>query len=174
MADIFAVCGIVERMADGFEQTVMECLAENAAVAEAAVREQMYSGLDGDGQFLTPTYDNDPYFEEEGPWFHNGAGYKAWKRRITPPERGVMLLLPPRPDSVPNLFINGKFHSEVFAAVDGDTLAIKVKASGHGPDIAAKYGDSLLRLGTTAVGYINDRYLIPRVWRFFAACGYKP
>lgn len=174
MADIFAVCDIITKMVDGFETSINQCLGDNTDIAEDAVREQMYSGKDGDDQYLNPTYDSDPYFEEKGPWYHRSAGYKQWKRDITPPTAGVMLMLPPRPDNVPNLFINGKFHSEVFATMQGDSLSIKVRESGDGPDIVNKYGDQILQLGPTAIGYFNNHYIIPHIWQFFADCGYTP
>ena len=163
---------MVTRMVDGFEPEIIQCLGDNEVIAEDAVREQMYSGIDGNDEHLYPTYDDDPFFEEKGPWYHRNNGYKQWKRDITPPTAGVMLLLQPRPDNVPNLFINGKFHDEVFAVMEGDALSVKVKEDGDGPDIVRKYGDQLLQLGPTAIAYFNDRYIIPRVWRFFADCGY--
>lgn len=174
MADLFDVCDMVVRMVDGFEPEVIRCLGDNVIIAEDAVREQMYSGIDGEDKYLSPTYDDDPYFEEKGPWYHRNNGYKQWKREITPPTAGVMLMLQPRPDNVPNLFINGKFHSEVFATMQGDTLSIQCAPDGDGPDIVRKYGEQLLQLGPTAIGYFNNTYIIPYIWQFFADCGYIP
>ncbi len=174
MADIFDVNDMITRMIDGFEPEVIRCLGDNTDIAEDAVREQMYSGIDGDGKYLNPTYDNDPYFEEKGPWYHRNMAYIQWKQDITPPAAGVMLLLPPRPRNVPNLFITGKFYDEVFAVMQGETLSIDCSSSGDGPDIVRKYGDQLLRLTPSAIGYFNDHYILPHVWRFFADCGYIP
>lgn len=165
---------MVVRMVDGFEPEIIQCLGDNAVIAEDAVREQMYSGLDGEDKFLSPTYDNDPYFEEKGPWYHKSGAYKQWKLDITPPTTGVMLMLQPRPDNVPNLFINGKFHSEVFATMQGDTLSIQERGDGDGPSIVSKYGEQILQLGPTAIGYFNNTYIIPCIWKFFADCGYNP
>lgn len=161
-------------MVEGFETAIIQCLSDNAVIAEDAVREQMYSGIDGEDQLLNPTYDSDRYFEEKGPWYHRSGAYKQWKRDITPPAPGVMLMLQPRPDNVPNLFINGKFHSEVFVTMQGDTLSISCDPNGDGPDIVRKYGDQLLQLGPTAIVYFNTQYIIPHIWRFFADCGYIP
>lgn len=163
---------MIERMVDGFEPQVIQCLSDNLPVAEDAVREQMYSGLDGNDKQLSPTYDSDPYFEEPGTWYHRSAAYKQWKREITPPTTGAMLNLPPRADNVPNLFINGKFYSEVFATISGDTLVIGAASDGAAPDILAKYGEQLLQLSPTAIGHFNNRYILPHIWRFFEQCGY--
>ena len=164
---------MVTRMVDGFESAVIQCLGDNAVIAEDAVREQMYSGVDGNGEFLSPTYDDDPYFDEKGPWYHRNEGYKQWKYDITPPMHGVMLLLPPRPISVPNLFIDGTFHDSITAEVAGDILLVETSGSGEGADIVAKYGDNILKLSPTAIEYINNEYVGPCVARYFEDCGFK-
>lgn len=171
--DIFQASEMVDKMVEGFEGEVVRCLSDHLEAAETAVREQMYSGLDGNDRTLNPTYDNDPYFEEPGMWYHRATAYKDWKSIITPPQGSTMLGLQPRNESAPNLYINGKFHSEVFATMDGDTLRVDVSPDGSGPDIVAKYGDNLLRLGPTAIGYFNNQFILPRVWKFFEECGYS-
>lgn len=172
MADIFEVCDIITEMSDGFVPTVLGCLSEHADKAASAVREQMYSGIDGDGKFLSPTYDDDPYFEEKGPWQGRAQEYKKWKMDITPPVPGTMLNIPARPESVPNLFIDGTFHSEVFSEMRGDSLVVDVKEDGDAPDIVAKYGSQLLQLSPSAIEYFNDRFILPSIKEFFAKCGW--
>lgn len=161
-------------MVDGFEPAVIKCLGENTDITEDAVREQLYSGMDGEDNYLNPSYDSDPYFEEKGPWYHRSAGYKKWKREITPPTAGVMLLLSPRPDNIPNLYINGQFYSDIFATMQGDSLSINVRGEGDAPDIISKYGEQILRLGPTAIEYFNNHFVIPHIREFFADCGYTP
>lgn len=172
MADIFEVCDMITRMVDGFESEVMRCLDENKVIVSDAIREQIYSGLKGDDRLISPTYEDDPYFEQKGKWYHRGEAYKQWKLDITPPTAGTMLALQPRPDYVPNLYIFGTFHDEIFATVKDDTLIVDVDESGHGPDIVAKYGSQLLHLGTTATEYLNNTYIIPHIWKYFTECGY--
>lgn len=166
------VAGIINSIAQGFEEACIKCLEENSDVAILAVTEQMYSGLDGDGRHLSPTYDDDPFFEEKGWWYHRAKDYKAWKYGITPPAPGPMLGLPPRPDNVPNLFINGKFYSEITAYRKGDVLVIDPGVE-KGPAIVAKYGDQILNLGPTAIEYFNLTYMLPAIDSFFKDCGYK-
>lgn len=168
---IAEVAEIIDKIANGFAGACAKCLADNAGVVLSVVREQLYSGLDGEERHLSPTYDDDPFFEEEGPWFHRSQEYKAWKMDITPPEAGSMLGLPPRPDNVPNLFINGKFHSEITAERRGDALEIG-PGNGDGPSIVAKYGDEILNMGPTAVEYFNANCLLPAIGGFFNDCGY--
>ena len=80
--------------------------------------------------------------------------------------------LPPRPDNVPNLFINGKFFSEITATRRGDMLYVD-PGNGDGPDIVAKYGESLLDIGDSAVVYFNREYMWPAIEKFFNDCGYR-
>lgn len=167
---------MVSRMVDGFEPEIIQCLGDNAGVAEDVVREQMYSGRDGTDAFLSPNYDDDPFFDdpENKRWYGKNDGYKKWKHELTPPKPSEKLGLPERPDHIPNLYINGLFHSEVFATMEGDALSVRVHDSGNAPDIVKKYGNQILQLGPTAIGYFNNQYIIPRIWRFFADCGYTP
>ena len=84
-----------------------------------------------------------------------------------------MLGLPPRPDNVPNLYINGKFYSEIFTERDDMELKVDVNGSGDGPAIVSKYGSEILDIGMTAVKYFNEEKLLPHLKDFFEQCGYK-
>lgn len=170
--DLASVADIIQRISDGFEDACERCLNNHSGIVLLAVTEQMYGGQSGSGNYLTPNYDNDPFFEEEGYWHHRAKDYKAWKRAITPPVTGSMLGLPPRPDDVPNLFIDGTFYSQITARRIGDGLLID-PGNGNGPDIVAKYGDDLLDMGPTAVRYFNDEYMLPAIGRHFKDCGYQ-
>lgn len=170
--DIQEVADIIHRMAEGFEESCADCLDTNKEVVVEMIQEQLYSGLDGEDRHLTPTYDNDPYFNEMGYWFHRAAAYKAWKREITPPIGSSLLGLPPRPDEVPNLFIDGTFYNEIEASKTPDGIMID-PGDGNGPDIMRKYGDNILRMGPDAKEYFILYFLIPSIERFFNSCGYR-
>lgn len=169
---IWEVADIIHRVADGFEDNCVRCLDENKGVVLQAVKEQLYSGQNGMGELMSPTYDNDPYFDEPGWWFHRAYAYKAWKKEITPPVAGTMLGLPPRPDDVPNLFIDGTFYEEINAKMQGKALVVD-PGDGNGPQIIGKYGDNILTLGPTARDYFNYYYMIPSIARFLNDCGYR-
>ena len=83
--DIQGVRDIIHKIAEGFEDNAMPCLEYHSGNIVLAIQEQIYSGQNGEGENLSPTYDSDPYFEEEGPWYHRAQEYKAWKYTITPP-----------------------------------------------------------------------------------------
>lgn len=166
------VAKIIWAIADGIEESCAECLSNNSGIVVLAVTEQLYSGQDGDAQYLSPTYDEDPYFNEPGPWYQDAEGYKEWKFNITPPVISSMLGLGPRPEDVPNLYINGKFFSEINATRKDLGLLID-PGSGDGPAIVEKYGDQILEMGPTAVSYFNEEYMLPHIEKFFITCGYK-
>lgn len=170
--DIYRVAEIIKSYAEGFEAACFRCLANHSGVVVLAVQEQLYSGVDSQGQPLSPTYDDDPYFNEPGYWHGRGADYKAWKRHITPPSSGPLLGLPPRRDEVPNLFIDGTFFSEITAEPRGDTL-VTDPGIGNGPEIVSKYGDRILALGSEAVGYFNREYMLPAIEKHLKDSGYR-
>lgn len=170
--DIQRVADIIHKIADGFEENCVQTLDDNRNVVLQAVREQLYSGQDGKGSYLSPTYDNDPYFNEPGWWFGRAYAYKAWKREITPPVKGTMLGLDARPDEVPNLFVDGTFYSEISARRNGNGLEMDA-GNGNGPSILAKYGDNILMMGPDAIEYFNLYYLIPSIEDFYRSCGYR-
>lgn len=170
--EISKVADIIHKIADGFEENGMACLAENSDRVILTVQEQMLCGQNGKGELLAPTYDDDPFFEEEGDWYHRNADYKAWKRKIKPPKKSSLLDLPARPENVANLFINGKFHSEILADRRGDVLHVD-PGNGNGPDIVSKFGDDILSMGPAAIRYFNREYLLPSIIKFFKDCGYQ-
>lgn len=163
---------IIHNIAEGFERSCRDCLDINQGVVLNAVKEQLMCGVDSQDRHLTPTYDNDPFFEEEGYWHHRNAAYKQWKRIITPPTRGAVLGLEPRPDEVPNLFIDGTFYSEITTMMQGDVL-VTGPGSGNGPAIIRKYGDGILGMGPSARSYFNEAYMLPSIEKFFKDCGYR-
>lgn len=176
------VANIIHKIADGFEEACIKCLDDNKVIVHDAISEQLYSGQDGDGQYLSPTYTEDDYFRNrKRPWVHydeetgktyvGAEGYKEWKHDITPPKAGTMLGLPPRPDDVPNLWIDGTFHRSITIKRQGDALVV---TSEEGAAIVAKYSDQrILNMGPTAIRYFNTTYMLPAIDSFFKDCGYK-
>ena len=165
------VAEIVRKIAEGFEDACVRCLDDNKDIVLESVREQLKSGLDGEGKHLSPTYDDDPFFQEKGIWYNRTDDYKKWKRSIEVKVDNI-LNLPLRPDNVPNLYINGKFYSDIGAERHGSILTLD-SGPDNGPDIISKYGDQILNIGPTAIEYFNTNYLVPAIESFFNDCGYK-
>ena len=173
------ICNALIDWCDNFEDKCMECMDSNQSVFVASIREQLYSGIDGSNNFISPTYESDPFFNEKRACFydderghfvncyHHPERYIEWKRRITPPVASQMLGLPARPDEVPNLFINGKFHSEISSSKGDGQIDIDVVEAGDGPAIIGKFGSQILEIGDVATKYFNERYLLPHLQDYF-------
>lgn len=170
--DIQQVADIIRKISDGLEETCRQCLQAESPLILDLIREQLFSGVDGDEQYLSPTYDDDPFFNLPGQWYHHSQAYKKWKSEITPPMVGVRTDLPARPENVPNLTIDNTFYSELNARLTGDGLDID-PGIGNGPDIVGKYGDRILFPGPTAVEYFNIYKMIPAIGEHFEKCGYR-
>lgn len=98
-------------------------------------REQMAEGKGVDGEDLRPYYSED--LRQRGGWFLSGesaARYAAWKQDIgNPYEAGGR-----NPDA-PNLYINGKFYSEIGVQF-GTEAAVIVPLTPFASQVMAKYG----------------------------------
>ena len=169
---ITEVADIIGRIADGFEESCKRCLWDNQGKVYICVTEQLYSGLDGDMKYLSPTYDDDPFFNEPGYWYNRSDDYKAWKRTIRNPSITHELGFEARPDNIPNLFIDGTFYSDINARQKEYGLELD-PGNGNGPAIVEKYGEQILSLTPTAIEYFNDSILLPWIENFFQSCGYR-
>lgn len=172
MASIYEVSRIIGKIAEELEGEVVSCMDSNKGVVRDCIQEQLYSGQNGEGRLLSPDYDNDPFFNEDGPWKDKAERYKRWKERITPPIRSYLLNLPPRPVEVPNLFILGTFYDSI--SIRQKTGGVEIYSDGFtdGSSIVRKYGDNILSLGDTAKEYFILNHLRPWLERFLIGCGY--
>ena len=173
MASLQEVSQIIHAIAIGLEDECVKCLDERQEEIIDSIHEQLYSGLDGTEHLLSPSYDEDSYFSEPGPWQNRAEAYKRWKEKITPPIRGEKLYLPPRPVEVPNLFIVGSFYESIHAERIRTGLHISSSGFKEGPDIERKYGEQILCMSDTAKAYFNLMFMRPCINRFFRNCGYK-
>lgn len=72
--------------------------------------QQLLDGKTNDGSDIHPTYLEDPFF----PTLADAQAYSDWKDRISPPSN--------RKKGVPNLFINGYYHSTRKVVIEGDKI----------------------------------------------------
>lgn len=168
----------VRRIKDGFEGEVVRCMGENRQEMAVSVREQLYSGIDGNNQPLSPSYSNDPWFQNKRAGFFDESAqmfvscylhperYVEWKSRITPPEASDRLKLPARNADTPNLFIVGTFHSSIDARATAKGVEIFTAGWDEGPAVERKYGSQIFGLSEPAVAHFNTNFLMPwlRAW----------
>ena len=95
---------------------------------------QLFQGLASDGNEIRPYYSEDL---KPGGYFHSvesAKRYSAWK------ETGIAYpySVQRNPDA-PNLYINGRFHSELDVEFDPDMVVV-IPTTGYAKKIVMKYG----------------------------------
>ena len=168
----------VRRIKEGFQPEVLRCMDANKHEMVISVREQLYSGIDGNGAYLSPDYSTDPFFQNPRagyydsdaemfvPCYRHPERYIAWKERITPPRASDRLELPARPTGVPNLFIVGTFHTSIAARATGNGVTIFTDGWDEGPAVEAKYGSQIFALSPQAVAHFNREFLWSWLFRW--------
>ena len=106
---------------------VREHLEPKSEEIMALQRARLMDGKRPDGDDIRPYYSEDRYF----PTTARAEAYMAWKQEITPNPR--------RNPEAPNLYINGKFHSELGVSFELDGVEINGK-TGYAIGIVRKYG----------------------------------
>lgn len=99
-------------------------ILENDNEVIGSIHGQLWDGKKGDGQNITPSYLDDPYFKTR----KQAEGYRNWKNSITKNSN--------RDPDTPNLFINGYFYDTIFV----DSGSFEVASNGFGNPIIEKYG----------------------------------
>lgn len=116
-------------------------------------KEQLFDGKAASGDDIRPYYSEDL---KPGGYFYSveSAGrYSAWKQDISPGNN--------RNPDAPNLWINGKFHSELGVRFDPETMTI-AGTTPYAAGIVAKYGLSTF-------GLTDENWA--RIWREYGGYG---
>lgn len=169
----------IRRSKDMIQSEIVKCMDDNKREMVVSVREQLYSGIDGRGAPLFPSYSHDPYFLNHNAGYFDEVGdhwvscymhperYIDWKMRITPPVASGRLGLPARSIDQPNLFIFGTFHSSIDARAVSNGVEIFTFGWDGGPQVERKYGSQIFALSSPAVAHFNTNYLMPWLRRWF-------
>lgn len=104
---------IASLQAFNIESEIQDSLQGKEVEMVAANQLQLLDGKDRNGDYLKPTYFQDPYFKNP----QSAALYSAWKDRIDP-------FPGTRPSGIPNLYITGKFHDSIRAAISQTSVSI--------------------------------------------------
>lgn len=161
-----------KKFADGFGTKVVSVIQQNGDTLTDYVREQLYSGLDGNEKPLRPTYLQDPWFNspDAGRWQGKAKAYMAWKSHITPSAPSY-IGLPGRPIETPNLIITGVFYDSIHAApVQGGAL-ITTEGVDFGRDIERKYGSDIFKISPRARYDFLITKLMPEIQNFWNESG---
>lgn len=121
------------------EQAVIVIIEKNEEKIVDLQRDQMMEGRGVDGNFIRPYYSENPYFKTA----EAAKKYAKWKAKITPN--------PQRPEDVPNLYINGYFHSSLFVKIMNDQFEI---------DTDADFGGDVFDVHKNAQGLNEEKRLL--------------
>jgi len=113
---------------------ITDVVAENAPLLGEINLSQLYAGKTRLGKDLSPTYQEDPYFNDKG-GLPAARAYSDWKDRITPSSE--------RRPGVPNLVINGFYYASRKVEVKGGKLVYDSSYL----DLTTKYGEEIDGLG---------------------------
>lgn len=117
-------------------KVVAELLAQREEELLERQKDQLASGLDSEGRVLSPLYSEDL---KPGGFFKTQSAaqrYADWKKGINVP---VFYEQQPRPADAPNLYVNGRFWSELAVTVT-DTLIEFHGDTAYADGIIDKYG----------------------------------
>lgn len=128
-----ALTDSVRTLPERLPQMVGEVLRRHETDIMELQRIQLLEGHDSDGNDMRPYYTEDVkpqgYFNSPA----SAARYAAWKDTLDYPYSVS------RNRNAPNLYINGKFHSELKAQFGSDSMAV-VAQTPYAAVIMAKYG----------------------------------
>lgn len=109
------------------------------------LKDQLASGQDSYGADLRPSYTEDV---KPGGYFNTKSAaerYAGWKRSINVP---IYFKQFNRDFDTPNLYVSGRFHSELAVEVTDDIVEFK-GATGYADNIIDKYGKDKIGLNET-------------------------
>lgn len=136
-------------------------MSEDEGLLLELMKDQLYAGLDGDGNPLRPTYQDDPYFKE----FKNpqaaAQAYSDWKDGMM--QRTHNTLFAKRPSGTPNLIITGSWFYDTLVAYAGNDSLIINAQSPIINELEGKYGDALLKLSPLALKFYTEEHLFERL-----------
>ena len=167
MATIQGYAANFGKMVAGFKPMVEKAI-DNADTVDI-IQEQLYSGLDGFGRKLSPSYLDDPYFNKFKEPGKKAKSYRDWKERITPP-RASPYGFAARNPNFPNLTIDGTFYASMGASVKNWKLTIGSSIK-LGADIEQKYGSEIFMLSPKAIEYLNEYHVIPAIGKYLRSYG---
>lgn len=140
---------------DAFARTSLE---DNREEVLGLQKEQLFSGKDRNGQDIRPYYSED--LQSRGGYFKTPQAarrYADWKASLTYPSHAA------READAPNLYINGRFHSEIGLQFTDETMLVTGETA-YALQIIGKYEsafglseESMRRLKPLLVGKILEQ-----------------
>jgi len=138
------------------EQGKLQQIVEKAAkkhknLAEETIKNQLYAGKTGSGDYLNPKYSQDPFFKSE----KSARKYAGFKKGLN--IRNKSDLFPEKPFDVPDLIVSGSlFYDTINANIANEE--IRLTAGGIYQKLKAKYGSDILEYNE-----ISEKFLYSKI-----------
>ena len=161
-------------MNNGFKGTIESAL--KSVNLSYYIREQLYSGLDGNENELRPSYMDDPYFRERTNSEEKARNMARWyvkhKELITPPLTSN-IGFKARGKETPNLIIRGDFYESIISTVDNWRIKIETQGVSFGADVERKYGSQIFALSEKSKRHIIETYIKPAIADYLKVYGLR-
>ena len=130
-----------QRLRKNLPRQVAKSIQRNRIVTIELVKTQLLSGVDKNSVFLSPTYTQDPFFQNT----EAATRYKDRKDELLSSHNSRKLvqdLFKAKPDDVPNLIYSGQFHDKIKMRVIGTEVEF-TSTWAKAPRVQAKYPTAL-------------------------------
>lgn len=151
-------------------QVLVKKVHSDLSQFEEYICEQLYSGVDGDENPLSPGYTDDPYFNIYKNPKKAAEDYKNWKTKIQRPKPSY-LGFSARNNNTPNLIIRGDFYSSITAIPISDGVRLVSIGVSFGSDVENKYGSQIFKVSEKACNHYMTYRLIPKMENYIKECG---
>jgi hypothetical protein len=150
---------LMQVVEDGVKNTIDVVIDLNQA--------QLLYGRDADGELLTPSYPDDPYFKGNK---KRSDAYMEMKKALSPQLAPHIQLFPEKPEETPNLIVTGTwFHNYFYANVGGGKYTIG--STGRAADDIQKkyesYGHPVFGLAKPSRDYYFRGFIKPAILRSY-------
>lgn len=159
-----------QKYAGNLKTVLVRKMHDDLPQFEEYIREQLYSGLDGNEKPLQPGYMQDPYFQIYKYPQKAAEKYKNWKTKIQRPKPSY-LGFPARNNNTPNLIIRGDFYSSITAIPISEGVRLVTYGVEFGTDVERKYGSQIFKVTETAKRHYIVYRLLPKIEHYYKQCG---
>ena len=151
-----------ERAYNALPRAIADKVMQTQDVLLDLNRDQLLSGRNADGETITPSYTQDPFFKSR----EQAERYLKIKQGLESEHKGRMRfvqLCPEKGSDTPNLIVNGRlFHNYFFIKVTNE--AYKIGSTGEAAaDIESKYNNRVFGLAPKSKEFYYFGFIRPLI-----------
>lgn len=139
-------------------EAINKTITDNKDVLLALNRDQMLLGRDNEGNVLSPSYLNDPYFSSP----EKAQAYARMKYGLEPYHKSMlwfpMQLYPDKERNTPNLIVTGSFQDAMFITASSNSFTIGSTYI-DSEDIETKYHNKVFGIAPNSKEYFYREFI---------------